>query len=54
MLCFEGWIDVASIVLSRNWSKYQWSIPCKSYICALISKSPLGNTEKDVLESKEQ
>ena len=54
MLWCEGWIDVAGIVLLKKCSKYQWSIPSKSYICALISKTPLSDIEKNIHESKEQ
>ena len=45
MLWVEVWIDIIGIVLIKNCSKYQWSIPKKGYIYAMISSIPLSDTD---------
>ena len=45
MLWVEGWIDLIGIVLIKNCSKYQWSMPKKSCIYALISTRPLSDID---------
>ena len=46
MLWVEGWIDLIGIILIKNYSKYQRSIPKKSCICSLISRMPLSDTDE--------
>ena len=49
---YENWIDLIGIALTMSCSKYQCSIPKKSCICALISRTPLSDIGMDDLRVK--
>ena len=52
MLWFESWINLIGTVLVINCSKYLYLE--KELYSALISKTPLNDTEKDITKRKEQ
>ena len=48
----ENWNDLIGIALTLSCSEYQFSIPNKSCICALISRIPLSDIGMDDLRVK--
>ena len=48
----ENWMYLIGITLLMSYSEYQYSVPKKSCIIALISRIPLSDTRMDDLRTK--